>query len=1183
MAQTWLGFDPDFDVARFGGEEVTVRPATLVSRTDLSAAGQALGKPLPAVIGTGRVDGNYFIGGVEQIETVTTTESYSWQDITEYQGGIWAQNITRGGNTFGTGGSYIEGPLLPVYTRNVTETVSTQTVTIAGYVLAYDYFERGYDLIRLEVDGTVVFDAENNVGAQTTFRFYGGQHDSQDEILTEIIGDNAGAYKNFVMLFLDGFPADSPPSVSAVISNAPDTTPDSVETITGDYNNSVWWPQYGTYDLAQGLIYQFVYAVHSSHGMDMMHVLSIESLTEISRFAWPSVSIPDPINFLILPGTQYMLAVSQEIDAPYEIGVVDMTSGHALVVEVPSGSKPDEAVTFTCAINASNALPGTWLALGTYLTTHVSPTDDANSCLAVFNTAAGSLTLIDIPTAYDYASYACPGQAGSGTTSFFVVEWEYSKSELQNNRIVELIYNGVTVTPRLVYTVPAGYARGVAYSASTGYLAVPVRDGTNYSIHVVNTAGVLIREIETAVAFDLLMDNGWYCSNRLYPAQGSVLFYDHLNNEVWALNLNTFTLVRFADYSYNDPAYGLYDQTHNIWMEDIYPDDSNGYWAVHQAATAVPGLIDLQDIVTDAMSLAGFGSADLTFSGFTGLTSYGFVIAADTTIQTVVRSIADIYGFSWCDTGSGFYFKKAGQGDALTVDAAMTSADIVERPQPVNSLDEGDIRTPSALEMEYQSKEGGYKSRPASFSMTTGVLNSITTPRFSTPILMADAEAQRIVTEKFFEYQEKRRVHDWIAAPEHCVLLPGDIVSVPSGTITYTTRIEGIGIDLRSMGVEISARDFQTEAETTITSVSNAVPVWRAVYLASRYIHLDVPLLQYAHDQDGAALVQYGFLGPRSQELLWSGARLDRGPLPTALGAIYNQSPHQGVTGVCTTVLAAPVDPFALDDDSTVTIRDARPGMLFDRTEAEVLSGRNNAYIGAPGRWEWVGFKDVTDNGDGTYTLSGFSRRGYRGSEVFCGTHEVGDLFVLVNFPWVRSMLHPVDDLGETLYYRAVGNGQNPAAAPILPHVITGTAETPYACLNLDAAEATPDGIDISWDYRSRIAEGLNPANFGEAALEFEIDIYDTDGTTWLRTLTSTTNSVHYATADVVADFGADPPSDLHFRVFMMSALPILVAGQDRPVEGRGYEARGYKSFAPATVDTSTLTADTILHFADES
>jgi hypothetical protein len=212
MAQSqWARFQPSGPTSH---TEVTTNPAQLSARTDVNQAQQALGQPLPVVIGTGRVDGIYFIGGVETVSTVTETTTTtpnppSNQYVTIVGGNMGSASMVASQWRMFGGGS-----------TSVTEAVTEiENQTMAGYVLAYDAYERGYDLVRLEIDGQVVYDIEAGIPASQTFRFYGGRHASTDAILTEIIGANAGAYKNFVMVFIDGYPSDSPPGVSAVISN----------------------------------------------------------------------------------------------------------------------------------------------------------------------------------------------------------------------------------------------------------------------------------------------------------------------------------------------------------------------------------------------------------------------------------------------------------------------------------------------------------------------------------------------------------------------------------------------------------------------------------------------------------------------------------------------------------------------------------------------------------------------------------------------------------------------------------------------------------------------------------------------------------------------------------------------------------------------------------------------------
>ncbi|RUU09759.1 hypothetical protein EOD08_34530, partial [Mesorhizobium sp. M6A.T.Ca.TU.002.02.2.1] len=377
-----------------------------------------------------------------------------------------------------------------------------------------------------------------------------------------------------------------------------------------------------------------------------------------------------------------------------------------------------------------------------------------------------------------------------------------------------------------------------------------------------------------------------------------------------------------------------------------------------------------------------------------------------------------MYGFSFADTGNGFYFKKPGRDDTFALDAALTTADLVFGDNSaIDTRDEATVRTVSRVELEYISKEQGYTSRPASFAMPA-INNSIRVEKYSTPLVLSDADAQTFVTEKFFELQARRRDHSFSLTGK-VEFLPGDVVSVPSGSITYTVQIDSVSLN-RNMVADIAAIDFQTAVSTTITPVTNTgFGNIMAVTLATQYIHLDIPLFRYADDLGGTGLRQYGIVASRGQSG-WGGGILFRGDTATTLSALLDQAPHTGVLGICVDVLANPIDPFGTTDGSTVTIRRTAgsAALLVDKTEAQVLAGANLAFIGAAGRWEGVGYKTVTDNGNGTYTLSGFTVRGYRGTEVFAHLHEIGDQFVMIGADWLKSAPHPVTDLGETKYYK---------------------------------------------------------------------------------------------------------------------------------------------------------------------
>lgn len=1114
------------------------KPVEPVAADRPFSVSKVLGRSIPIVIGTGKVDGIPVIGGASTAQVITGYDTVPNTGQFDYS----LDNYPPGSKW--TNPDAMDSTVdIPIF--------GTQQSAQLGYLLAYDPFGDGYELIRVEINDEVVFDAENGIGASETFRFYGGNHTAIDPI-AQNIGANAGAWQNFAIIYIAGFVSDSAPSVKCVISNAATDAPANQELAwINDDVSTLPAPGAGllaaAYDIADGIIYQVLTATQVP-GLTQCYLSALDVDTHEEMYRIPLADSADYAsgiaNAMALRGSGYILvrlAIGSESTSPTRI--YNATTG-AIVAEWREAS--DESIV--------------WLASMQFGAQFVFIGVDID---AAGGTSGNFYGLADLATGTFTVTYDGAGTAGitvrgrttPGSISFFATGG--------GGTVNELVFNGDAWTTALAYTA-AGTVYGIAYDPKTGYLIVSVDEGggTHRIAYVNPDTATMVDSFTGAQSYTGDGEFNIWGMERFWAKPGFALFQKIGTNVVYLLSIEAKTFSLYATIPEADPdkvRSGIYDQNRLAWFYGRNDD----VWTEHKLPNTIPGAVDLEDIVTKIMFLAGYGPSELTFDGFTGLSAFGFVIDRDTNVRTVLQSVADIYGFSFTDIGSGFYFKKPGRDDAFALDAVLTTADLVfGDSSAIDSQDEATIRSTSRVELDYISKEQGYTTRPASFTMPA-INNSIRVEKYSTPLVLSDSDAQTFVTEKFFELQARLRSHAFSLTGQ-VELLPGDVVSVPSGTITYSVQVDQVDLN-RNMVADIQASDFQTAVSTTITPVTNTGfgnnPV--AVTLQTQYIHLDVPLFRYADDLGGAGLRQYGVVASRGQTG-WGGGVLYRGDTSAALTPLLSQAPHNGVIGVCVDALGNPVDPFATTDTSTVTIRRTAgdTALLVAKTEAQVLAGANYAYIGAQGRWEGVGYKTVTDNGDGTFTLSGFTIRGYRGTEVFCDTHQIGDQFVMVDPAWLKGVSHPLADLDQTKFYKAIGMSQNPATGAVVPHEIIGAAETPYACINLDAVVAVPNGIDLSWDYRSRLASGTNPANFGEAALSFEIDIYATDGVTYKRTLTATTNSKHYATADVVTDFGSDPPTELFFRVFMMSALDILVPGQDRPVAGRGYEARHHVYFS---------------------
>jgi hypothetical protein len=1134
MAYTSVGARPFFHLGPIS-QDATKQPDP-VSATSPYSFTSVLGRQIPIVIGTGKVDGNPVIGGSVTSRVITGYTQYPNSVSGAKAAG--GSGFDRALDSWPPGSKYTTGDALsptvdvPVYGTSVGAQI--------GYLLAYDPFNLGYILVRLEVNDEVVYDAENGIGATTTFRFYGGQHTAIDPIASAAIGANAGAWQNFAMVYLDGFAASSPPTVKAVISNASTMTPPSGEIVwTGPAPSGVMnaFPNGSAYDPAEDVIYQILEPTDIP-GLTQIYLAVLDVATRTERYRVPLEGSEPYLTTegyqlsraIAMPGTGLLLA--QLYGATSRLsGIYDSATGHLLA---------SWADTVNMTWTNAQAFGNLWLFIGGNF-------DAGTLATGVYDTTAGTFD-VD-PEGAAGRNIVANGRRTTGASSFFTID-----SRLDDTAdVYELKYDGSAWTSTFLLSL-AGDSPTVDvlwFDTQTGYLVILQRSDPEEFKYVNPDTGAVVDSFTIATGAGGSNTAIGGHNGRLVSRPGYVLMlawtdashYDIRLLDIVGKSISTFASGLSADDDLRRELV-IADQAKGQYITAI----GEYVWTVHQQQNVVPGAITLQSLITKTMFLAGYSSGELTFSGFDGLTAYGFVIDQDTNVRTVLQSIADIYTFSFADTGNGFYFKKPGRDDNFLIDDAITTADLVyvDADGSVKSKDDATIRSVSRVELQYISKDQGYVSRPASFSMPA-INNSIRTERYSTPLVMTDQDAQTFVTEKFFDLQAKRRNHTFSVTGKP-TYLPGDVVTVPSGDVSYAVQIDSVGTD-RNFTAEIAALDFQTRVSTIVTSVTG--PDVSAVSQATQYIHLDLPLVSYADDLAGLGLCQYGILAGRGQAN-WSGGLLLMGSAVDALAQAFTQAPHQGVVATCITQLNGPVDPFATDDASTVTIRRTAGSvaLLVDKTEAEVLAGANLAFIGRAGRWEGVGYKTVTDNGDNTYTLSGFTVRGYHGSEVYAYSHEVGDIFVMIDAAWLHVMALPLTDLGETKYFEAVGAGQSPTSGAIVPNVIRGFAETPYACVNLNAVVGSPDGIDLSWDYRSRLASGLNPANFGEATLSFEIDIIDTDGTTVKRTLTSTTNSKHYDSADVVTDFGSDPPDELFFDVYMMSA-----------VVGRGYRARHHVYF----------------------
>lgn len=265
----------------------------------------------------------------------------------------------------------------------------------------------------------------------------------------------------------------------------------------------------------------------------------------------------------------------------------------------------------------------------------------------------------------------------------------------------------------------------------------------------------------------------------------------------------------------------------------------------------------------------------------------------------------------------------------------------------------------------------------------------------------------------------------------------------------------------------------------------------------------------------------------------WRGAELFAGDEEASLESRGTVS-NQGAIGFAEMALGA----YSLgnvDEYNLVTVN-VGSAALESISQALLLSGSQNvALLGAHERWEVIKFQRADDLGDGRYILSGLLR-GLQGTEWAAGLHESGDTFLLMGTAGTLRPNFDAGSIGQTKAYKAVSLGRSYNSAPVQTEENTGEGLRPLSPSRLMKSFITND-IVLTWGRRTRLSQQwwLGNVPLGEESERYVIEIYSSSAfTTLKRTLTSTTPTVTYTSADQVSDFGSNQTT-VHVRVYQVS------------------------------------------------
>ena len=289
----------------------------------------------------------------------------------------------------------------------------------------------------------------------------------------------------------------------------------------------------------------------------------------------------------------------------------------------------------------------------------------------------------------------------------------------------------------------------------------------------------------------------------------------------------------------------------------------------------------------------------------------------------------------------------------------------------------------------------------------------------------------------------------------------------------------------------------------------------------------------------------------------WGGATVWESLDGSSYYQIATLSLEANVGTATDTLASGPINNWDLVNSVNVTLNGKSVTSI---AQMSVLGWRNIALIGD----EVVGFADVVQESDGTFTLSTLLR-GMRNTEYAIDTHDDGDRFVLLfdhvgNPTTSDGLIFREHDrgssaIGQTRYYKFVpaGLGLNDVDAEEI--VIAGWNARPFSPTNLVKTLDISNNASYSWDRRTRnygATFGTAPMALLEEREEYDMEVLDGSANVvhvfQLRSRDSgrrdaTPRSLTY-TATLQTAHGFTPGDPIRVKLYQVGA-----AGRSRPLD----------------------------------
>jgi hypothetical protein len=540
---------------------------------------------------------------------------------------------------------------------------------------------------------------------------------------------------------------------------------------------------------------------------------------------------------------------------------------------------------------------------------------------------------------------------------------------------------------------------------------------------------------------------------------------------------------------------------------DVWSDGANwdtGHW--------------LDALVTTVLSDAGITNVEV---GALGAGPDGYLIDRPMSPRSALEPVTLAYAIGAAEDGGNLSFFPRGGEPALQ----LSEDDLVvpDSGAPYRLVRTQETELPNEVTLSFSDPLADYHSAAVSSRRLVGSSKRVSHADLA--VVTNNADAERRAEIWLQDTWAGRESAEFALPPSRLALSPGDVIALTAGG---RQRLLEIGETSDTEDRQIKARSIDPD----VFNVPQSAPRLRApaipvVVGPAHVLTLDLPMLT---DIDPPILTRIAVLanpwpGPEAVWRSGDGLSFERAALaiaPAIIGETLDDLP------------LGPTSRF--DRVNSVRVRLYR-GTLASVSDLILFAGANAAAVQrTDGVWEVLQFANAELVDTNTYKLSRLLR-GQAGSEwAMADPLPAGAPFVVLDGN-VLPLASGLSALGRTMQLRIAAAKLSYGDASAVAQTVTPTATAlmPLSTVH-PAAVRDGSGVTLSWIRRTRIdgdSWDVVEVLLGEESEAYEVDILD--GSSVVRTLSTSAPEVLYGAADETIDFGS-PQTSLTIAVYQLSA-----------------------------------------------